>query len=387
MKVLTQAELRPLIETRDDPCISIFIPTYRAGADIQQNPTALKNQLKVVESQLAARGWRTAQVESFLGPIQKLVADTPFWQEQSDGLAIFLSPELFVYYRLPLTFDPQAVVGNRFMIKPLLPLFTGDGQFYLLALSQNEVRLFQGTRYGVGAINLTSLPESLSKALWYESIEKQHRFVGASSAPGGGSGQTAFQGRGGGADADKKDRIKQYFRQIDGALQPFLAKQNIPLILAGVDYLHPIYREANSYPHLTGQGIIGNPEELSPQDLHRQAWQILQPQFDAEIEEAAGLYLHFEGTNRATTDLKEIVSAAHYGRIEVLLMALDAHQMGTFDRETGVVHLGEEANPDGEVIDLVNHAIRRTLLAKGSVYAVSPDQVPDGALMAAVLRY
>ena len=30
---------------------------------------------------------------------------------------------------------------------------------------------------------------------------------------------------------------------------------------------------------------------------------------------------------------------------------------------------------------------RRTLLARGSVYVISPDQVPDGALMAAVLRY
>lgn len=387
MKVLTQAELRSLIETRDDPCISVFIPTYRAGADIQQNPTALKNQLKIVESQLTARGWRTTQVESFLEPIQKLVADTPFWQEQSDGLAIFFSPQLFVYYRLPVTFDPQAVVGSRFMVKPLLPLFTGDGQFYLLALSQNEVRLFQGTRYSVSEINLASLPESLSQALWYESIEKGHRFVGVSSAPGGGSGQTAFQGRGGAAEESKKDRIKQYFRQINGALQPFLAKQNIPLILAGVEYLHPIYREVNSYPHLTGQGIIGNPEELSPQDLHQQAWQILQPQFEAEVGEAAGLYRHFEGTNRATTDLKTIVSASHYGRVEVLLMALGAQQMGTFDRDTGDVHLGDEANNASEVIDLVNHAARRTLLAKGSVYAIPPDQVPDGALMAAVLRY
>jgi hypothetical protein len=43
------------------------------------------------------------------------------------------------------------VVTDRFHIKPLLPLLSGDGRFYVLALSQSEVRLLQGTRYSVSA--------------------------------------------------------------------------------------------------------------------------------------------------------------------------------------------------------------------------------------------
>jgi hypothetical protein len=30
-------------------------------------------------------------------------------------------------------------------------------------------------------------------------------------------------------------------------------------VLAGVEYLLPIYREANTYPHLLAEGIHGNP--------------------------------------------------------------------------------------------------------------------------------
>jgi len=48
-------------------------------------------------------------------------------------------------YRLPLEFESLVVVGDRVHLKPLLSLFFGDRYFYLLALSQNQVRFFQAT--------------------------------------------------------------------------------------------------------------------------------------------------------------------------------------------------------------------------------------------------
>ena len=48
-------------------------------------------------------------------------------------------------YRLTLEFESLVVVGDRFHLKPLLSLFFGDRYFYLLALSQNQVRFFQAT--------------------------------------------------------------------------------------------------------------------------------------------------------------------------------------------------------------------------------------------------
>jgi len=41
-----------------------------------------------------------------------------------------------------------------------------------------------------------------------------------------------------------------------------------PLVLAGVEYLFPIYQEANTYPDLVEEGITGNPENLKPEELH-----------------------------------------------------------------------------------------------------------------------
>ena len=86
-----------------------------------------------------------------------------------------------------------------------------------------------------------------------------------------------FHGHGVGELPDKKDRILRYFQKVDAGLNDILADQQAPLVLAGVDYLLPIYQQANSYPHLLTDGITGDPEDVSDEDLHRQALDIVLP--------------------------------------------------------------------------------------------------------------
>ena len=85
---------------------------------------------------------------------------------------------------------------------------------------------------------------------------------------------------------DAKDRILRYFRQIDAGLRDLLREAQVPLVLAGVEYLLPIYKEVNTYQHLLDGGISGNPEGVNF-DLHRQAWAQVEPFFTREQEQAA----------------------------------------------------------------------------------------------------
>jgi hypothetical protein len=55
------------------------------------------------------------------------------------------------------------VVADRFHVKPLLPLLTSDGTFHVLAISQNQLRLLEGTRHAVDEIDLENVPETLSE--------------------------------------------------------------------------------------------------------------------------------------------------------------------------------------------------------------------------------
>jgi len=383
MDFLEKNELKSLIQRAEGPCVSIYMPTHRMFPETKQDPIRFKNLLREAEERLKGAGIRSAEAKKLLKPAKSIIKDGLFWQYQADGLATFISSDLFYHHRLPLKFDELLVVTGRFHIKPLLPLFSPEGRFYILALSQNEVRFFQCTRYSVKEVELENFPRSLSDALKYDDPEKQLQFHTRAPTVGG-ERAAMFHGHGVGKD-DAKDNILRYFHQIDDGFRPVLSQEKAPLVLAGVDYLHPIYREANSYPHLMDQGITGNPEELKGEDLHEQAWGILEPHFLKGRDEAVALYKQFAGNERASNSLKEIVPAAYEGRIETLFVAVEVQRWGVFDPDNHEVHLHPEPRSGDE--DLLDFAAVHVFLNGGGVYAVTWEEMPDEPPLAAIFRY
>lgn len=78
---------------------------------------------------------------------------------------------------------------------------------------------------------------------------------------------------------ENKDEIVQYFREVDRNLRKILHDETAPLVLAGVDFLLPLYKNAAAYTHLLDDGIFGNPEDRRAEDLHAAAWKIVQSHF------------------------------------------------------------------------------------------------------------
>lgn len=385
--ILTPDDLKELTEECEGTCVSIYIPTERLGKAVEKNPVRLKNELEEAEEQLVAAGLRAPEARAFLEPAYQLVPNDGFWQLQSDGMGLFISSAAFRFYRLPYDFEPVTVVADRFHLKPLLPLLSADGRFFVLQLSQEEIKLLHGTRYGVQEIDLEEAPGSLSEALRFEDPERKLQFHTTTQTPGGrGDRPAVFHGQGVASDDDPKEKILRGFHRVDEGVTEFLDGMNAPLVLAGVDYLHPIYKEANTYPHLVEDGIVGNPEEMSIEEIHQQAWTIVQPLF-LETQEAAAKVRQFLGTGNelGTDDLEEIVPAALYGRVHTLFVARGLQQWGTFDRETNEVRTHEEQQP--EDIDLLDLAAVHTFLNSGAVYVVDAGNVPSDAPMAALLRY
>jgi hypothetical protein len=193
-----------------------------------------------------------------------------------------------------------------------------------------------------------------------------------------------FHGHGVGID-DAKDNILRYFHQIDHGLHDLLKEERAPVVLAGVEHLLPIYKEANTFLNLMEKGITGNPEGVKPEDLHNQAWEIVAPFFLKMQEEGAEKYKQFAESERASKDLKEIVRAAYDGRIDLLFVAVGIQKWGTFDPDRLTIHLHQEAEPGDE--DLLDFAAIHTFLNGGTVFAVEPEKVPDQAPLAALFRY
>ncbi|MEA5472389.1 hypothetical protein [Spirulina sp. 06S082] len=379
MNLFTIDELTTLTTASNSTCISIYSPIERLGIETQQNPIRLKNLVRQAIEKLLALGMREQDAKELLQPIYELDNDD-FWQHQSDGLAIFLSANQFHYYCLPIAFPELTVVGDRFHLKPLLQLISGDGMFSVLALSQNQVRLFQGTHYHLDEVELTNVPTNIAAALQYDDSEKSLQVHTGSSK--GNSG--IFHGQGAGNE-DRKHDLLSYFRQVNNGLESFLKKQQTPLILAGVDYLLPIYHEANTYAHLLPDGIPGNPKTLTLEELHTQAWQIAQPYFDLAKGATISHYEELQGGDKTANTIEKVLPAAYLQRVETLFVPINKNIWGVFDPVGNSIQIHPQQETGDE--DLLDLAALHTLTNGGTVYAVEQGDVPEHQAIAAILRY
>lgn len=382
MDIFTTQDLHNLITSQAGWHVSLFMPAHRYGRETEQDRIRYRNLLNQAEKRLLEKNLRVPDVKKMLKPAERLLLDSAFWRGQSDGLALFFTNQSLYSHRLPLPFEELVVVSDRFHIKPLLPFFSSDGQFYILALSQKQIRLLKGTRHTVDEIDLENLPTSLAEALPLEQFERQLQFHTGTPS---GMGERAGVFHGHDPKNSEKDRILRWFHKIDAELTRLLAEERAPVVLAGVEYLFSLYEEANSYPTLLKEGIKGNPDVLKPAELHARAWPLVQPIFTQAQRKAAARYHQLAGSESASGDLKQTLLAAHHGRIETLFVALVRQVWGSFDPQTGTVVVHDQAQPGD--MDLLDLAAAETLIKGGAVYAVEPNLVPEKGTLAAIFRY
>jgi hypothetical protein len=387
MDILTTKELLELINREEDLFVSIYMPTFRSGIDIRQNPIRFKQLLRVAESKLYSMGMEKAEIERFLKPASNLVGEIKFWQNQSDGLAFFIHSDGFNYFRLPFEFKESVTISNRIYIKPLLPFFTGNGQFNILALSKNKSRLFRCTRQNVMEVFIEGSPDSMfDMQVDDDPRTKLERRLSNPRSISTLNYSTNTQAQDNENDYERNE-LTRFFRALDAYILSIHEGENIPMVLAGVEYLIPIYREKSNYPNIVEDFISGNPETLSPEELHKKAWDIVEPIFNEDKALAEAKYKQYSGQNNHLylNSLEEIIPAAYSGQIESLFIDKENHQWGKFESYNNQVELFDEEKNDAE--DLIEFASLLTLSRGGKVFALHQDEIPDKEKIAAVLRF
>ncbi|WP_278469145.1 hypothetical protein [Gimesia maris] len=382
MDQFTRSDLKQLIDTTQEPLVSIYMPTYRSGREVQQNSTRFKNLLKGAREKLADYGLDEVQITELLSEASTLESNDDWWEHQSDGLAIFFASDRFVCYRVPFKFEELVFVGSHYYIRPVIQLLQGDGRFYVLAVSQNRVRLLAGSHYSIEELEPDQLPSDLQSALnidEYTSTLQQHSTGGPNTAK-----NIVFHGHGA-ADMDqqKKDEILQYFHHIDTAIQKYFGNEKSPMVFAGVDYLFPLFKSTCHYKYLLEEPVTGNPDELTAEQLHSQAWPVVESFFTRDCQTALEYYNESAASDTSTCDLGKTIRAAKQGAVNTLLLAEDKQHWGEYKEQDGSITTCDERMVSDE---LLNYAAVQTLITGGTVFSLPGHSIPSGE-SAAVLRF
>ena len=364
----TTDEFRALSRTRADACVSLYVATTPLSQHTDASRIELGNLLKEAARQLTEAGFDRHRLAALQEGVLDLVDDDEFWRFQAHSLAVLATPDHVATFRLANRLPNLVEVSDRFHLKPLLRAITFPHAAFVLALSENAVRLVEVLPEGAPIeVRVPGLPKDAASAAGKASINDR-----------------SPSGRIHGSEG-KKVRLAQYARKVDAALRPVLVGHHLPVLLAAAEPMASLYRLVSSSVDLAAEPIRGNPDRLSDAELAEAARARLDQLYAGELAAFRELFAKRAGERRTTTNIADAARYATFGAIEALLVDIDEVIPGRIDETTGTVTLAD--GPDATSYGVVDEIAGRALVTGAKVLGVRKGDIPDGASLAAILRY
>lgn len=381
MKTINKNDVLSLIEHTSQPCLSLYMPAHRSSAQAEGDVKLMKNLISIAQEKLKSSGVPSSVSDNIIKKIEsETLKDADLWIEGADGVAVFASPDYFNVFQLPRKFPERAEVDVRFVITPLVPLLISEIEFHVLALSINQVRLYQCTPYSIEKIELPNAPNSLKEFLQFDETQKQmqYRTITASS------GSKIMHGHGPGKE-DEKEQLKQYCMKIDNALVQFMNSHKTPLVVASTDTLWGVFHDVSKNSPYNPKSILGNYEHMNVKEIKDNAWKKIESDVKQQNEKLFATYKELEGTGKTQNDIRQILPSAMDGRVNVLFAEVDKGIYGRYEHENQEISLSESRQDDDE--DLLNLTVSMVLKKSGNVIPIEGNLLFNRTSLAAILRY
>jgi hypothetical protein len=190
MRTVTREDLDRLLGERQPPCVSVYLPTEKAFPQRQQQTIRYGNLVDRAEESLR-RDYPSA-AGPLLDRLRGLAADSAFWARGAGGVAVLASPGTFDTFDLRNPPRERVAVGDSFVVTPLLRVAESADRYHVLCLQREGVRLYEGNRDRLDAIEPPGVPAHLIAAGGDE-VRVEH---GASVPGANGIGQMRPTSRG-----------------------------------------------------------------------------------------------------------------------------------------------------------------------------------------------
>ncbi len=368
------------VNPQTPPCMSLYMPTFRANPEKDQNPIQFKNLVKEMEQSLLKKYSRREMI-GFLLPFYNLLNNHSFWQYPLDGLMVLATADHVRIHRLQRSVPAVAIVAQQFYFKPLLRLLQSADRYQVLGLARDKVCLFQGNRYQLDSLELDRhVPATMEAALGEEMPEAR---LTVASYGGTNGGSAMYHGHGGRKDSIDTD-TRRYYIRVDRAILTYHSRPSkLPLLLGALPEHQSVFREISHNPWLLKDRLNTYPGSLENGSLKEHCWELIRPYYINRLNHLIEEFKAAQIKNRGSIDLEYVAEMAEHGRIKNLLIDADKRIPGIYTQ--GKIKVDNLSSPD--VNDLLDDLCEIVLKKSGEVIIVPGEMMPSETGLAATFRY
>ncbi len=231
-------------------------------------------------------------------------------------------------------------------------------QYFILAVSKNHAQLFQVNSDGINPLAVEGMPASMSEA--WSGMERHEQSIQSHST---GAETGMFHGQGGAKDVEEQEE-NEYLHKIAKGVHAVVHTARLPLVFAGVAEEYGMFKKFDQSGMLLEDYIKGSAQQMPMEELKEKGDAIVKAHQMKQAESLIEEYGNLLGTGRTSNDIDAIIAAGEQGKIDLLL-----------------VTDGAEAQ-DSKIQDAMAHAVAH----RGRVALVEAGKLPEGAVVAAILR-
>lgn len=384
MNIISKEQFLELAKEKRDICITVYMPTHRAGFEVNEKQDWLqyKNILKDVEREVLASGMKKGEAEQLLRPAFELLDDHGFWYNLDQSLALFITVDSFLMFRLPTSIKQEIYINNSFYLSPIYYLVDSNRYFYILTISKNAALCYVATAFSIKELSIDGLPRGMNDVIHFEEKSGRRLFrAGGSPAMGIGSAHGHDAGL-----AEEDEYLAAYLKEVDQTLwKEKLGNESAPLLLAGVGNIVAKFKDISRYGNIMPAHLAGNYERIDAHALLEKSKGIMTAYLQAPLEQALRNYFNNLGTGTSCSDFSKIIKASHFGQVQDLFVKEQSHLWGRFDTNQHQAILHKEREYGDEC--LLNLAVSQTIQNGGNIYVLTEDIMPERKIVAANLRY
>ena len=368
-----KATLKSLRQIKANPAVSIFVKTHRKHPENQQDPIALKNQLKLAEDRLT-----NEYDKRVAGTIlEKIHAKTDELDHNYnlDTLAIFASEDDVQLIRLPLDATERVIIGERFATRDLVKDMAGAVHYYVVVVTREYARLIEASndrvvhefdKKDVARTEFDNIPFPIENTTLYTTS-------GADRS----------------AASNEDNYLKEFLNRVDKSVQEMWGEHKMPIIVVGDARNISFYKEVCDRP----ENIIGSVDNVT--DLENGSAEHIVESVQSAVEayrkelyeQAQGEIEAARGNNLLTTDLQSAYQAAYQGNAERLYVQEGYIQPAKIDETAQTLTPSDDPTADGVNDDAVGEIIEHVMHNGGDVVFLPKGIMTDDLPLALVNRY